>query len=342
MAKSRTASRTITALALVSAGTLAFSACAATGSDSGDDAGKLPDKITFVVPTSAGGGVDTAARQLQPYLEEELGSNITVVNREGGATTIGTGSILESKDCSTILITAIPHIILSYLAHDVDYDLDSFAAVGGVSTEPGVIRVAKDAPWDSLEDLIDDAKSRPGEITFSVSEAVSSNSFGIEQIEEAAGVDFNIVPYDGGGPSRLAVVSGEVDATHAGVFNSLPIADDTKVLAVQATENKWGPVTGDAPTVNEALDVDLPDNESTYNVWTSAACADEHPERYQALVDALASAVGSAGLEADLKELGEELKLDPRDPEQVESDAKASEEQIKALMNENPDLFNGE
>ncbi len=334
----------ITALAATAVVAIALTGCSGAngaGTDAGDEA-TLPDRITFVVPTSAGGGVDTAARQIQPYLEEELGSTITVVNREGGATTIGTASILNSDDCSTILITAIPHITLSYLTNDVDYDLSSFAAVGGVSTEPGVIRVAVDAPWDSFEELIDDAKARPGQISFSVSEAVSSNAFGLQQIEEAAGVDFNIVPFDGGGPSRLAVVSGEVDATHAGVFNSLPIADESKVLAVQSAENRWGSVTDDATTVNDALGVEVPDNESTYNVWTSAACAEQHPQRYQALVDAVAAAVTSDGLLADLKELGEELKIDARSPEQVEEDARVTEEQIRAIVAANPELFTGE
>ncbi|WP_199434789.1 Bug family tripartite tricarboxylate transporter substrate binding protein [Qaidamihabitans albus] len=338
MAK-HTASRAVMAVALASAGAFALTAC---GTGSGSTGTDVPDQITLVVPTSAGGGVDTAARQLQPYLEEELGSTIAVINREGGATTIGTASILQSSDCSTILITAIPHINLSYLAHDVDYDLVSFAAVGGVSTEPGVIRVAKNAPWDTLRDLVNDAKARPGEITFSVSEAVSSNSFAITQIEEATGADFNVVPFDGGGPARLAVVSGEVDATHAGAFNSLPIAEDTKVLAVHYEKNRWGPVTDDAPTVNKALGVEVPNSESTYNIWTSTGCAKEHPERYQALVDALDAVVTSDGLKSDLKELGEALKLDPRTPEAVEADAKAAEDQIRTIMTDNPDLFKGE
>ncbi|GAA3929251.1 tripartite tricarboxylate transporter substrate binding protein [Microbacterium soli] len=330
------------ALSLVAVAAVLLTSCSAGGQQGAEDDSAVPQKMTFVVPTSAGGGVDTAARQLQPYLEDELGSTLTVVNREGGATTIGTGSILESTDCSTILITAIPHITLSYLAHDVDYDLSSFAAVGGVSVEPGVIRVAKDAPWSTLEELVTDAKQRPGEITVSVSEAVSSNAFGIAQIEKATGADFNIVPFDGGGPSRLAVVSGEVDATHAGVFNSLPIADDSRVLAVQASENRWKAVTDDAPTVKEALGIDVPDNESTYNVWTSAECATNHPERYQAIVDALAAAVNSDGLKSDLEKVGEELKLDARTPEQVESDAKIAEDEIREMMADNPDLLSGE
>jgi len=339
-------STTRSAVVVLAIAATALSGCSSPGTPGATDTSAPAaeeaslDRLTIVVPTSAGGGVDTAARQLQPYLEDALDATVVVENREGGGTTIGTTHMLSNADdCSTIMITAIPHINLSYLTNEVDFDLSSFAAVGGISVEPGVIRVRNDAPWQSLSELVEDARSDPGSVSFSVSEPVSANVLGLHKIEAAAGVDFNIVPYDGGGPSRLALESGEVDATHAGVFNSLGIDESTRVLAVHQEENRWPEETDDAPTVSEALGVDAGVSESTYNLWTSATCAEENPDTYQSIVDAVESVVTSDALRADLEEVGEQNKLDYREPERVMSDAEAQEAELLELMAEDPDLF---
>ena len=348
------------ALAGIAAGALGLTACASSGpasdgtesesecdalalvpaSDGTESESVALDQLTIVVPTSAGGGVDTAARQLQPYLEESLGATVVVENHEGGATTIGTMQMLNNgDDCSSVLITGVPHINLSYIVNDVEFDLSSFAAIGGISVEPGVIRVANDAPWASFAELIEDARERPGEISFSVSEPVSANVLGLREIEAAAGVDFNIVPFDGGGPSRLAVESGEVDATHAGVFNSLPIAESTRVLSVQHDENRWAEETDDAPTVAEVIGADVAPSEATYNLWASAACAEGSADVYDALVSALEQAVTSDELRAELEPLGEQNKLDYREPERVLADAEEQEAAILQLLEEDPSLL---
>lgn len=334
------------AILVLAIGATALSGCSSpdtpgtSGTAASGAEGASLDQVTIVVPTSAGGGVDTAARQLQPYLEESLGATIVVENREGGGTTIGTTYMLSNADdCSNVMITGVPHINLSYLTNEVDFDLESFAPIGGISVEPGVIRVRNDASWQSLSELVDAARAEPGSVSFSVSEPVSANVLGLRNIEAAANVDFNIVPFDGGGPSRLALESGEVDATHAGVFNSLPIAETTRVIAVHQEENRWPDETDDAPTVSEELGVDAGVSEATYNLWTSATCAEQNPDAYESLVDALESAVGSEELRAELEEVGEQNKLDYREPDQVQSDAEEQEAAILELMAEDPGLF---
>lgn len=317
---------------------LALSGCAS--DEAGTDFSGTP--LRWVVSSAPGGGFDTTARQLEPFFTDALGTSATVENHEGGGYAIGAQTMLTNgADCTSIVTHGVPHLMFSYMTQDVDYDLSSFAPIGGISIEPGVIRVRNDAPWQNIKEFVDDAKARPGQIKISVSDLQSNNYIALLQMERDLGIDLNIIGYDGGGPSRTALVSGEVDATHAGVFNSLSIADDTRVLAVSQAENKWPEVTDDAPPINEALGTQLPPNASNYVLFASAECRDNSPERYQALVDALKTSLENEEYLATLGKLGEESKVSYLTPDELEDLAQQSQSEIEQLLQANPNAFSG-
>jgi len=331
--------------ALVAAPLIALSACGDAASSGGggggtDDGPLAGQRMRFIVPTSAGGGFDTTARQIQPYVEEQLGATLVVENLEGGGYAIGTQAAINAgDDCSTILFHAIPHLPFSYLTQEVDYTLDDLAPVAGVSIEPGVYRVRDDAPWQTMEELVADAKARPNEIRLSVSDLTTSNFVAVKQLQDITGADFNVIPYDGGGPARTALISSEVDVTEAGVFNSLAIDDGTRVLAVNQPENEWPDVTDDAPTTSEALGEELPPDASSYGVFVTAACESGDPEAYQAIVDAFAAAVEDEEFVATLDDLGEADKIDYLAPEEYGQLAQDSAQEIQDILDENPEAF---
>lgn len=328
-------------LTLLAGVVLLTSACS---SDAGGEAATdfAGEQIRIIVPTEPGGGIDSTLRQLEPFLSEALGATITVENVPGGNSVLGTQRVLSADgDCLTLLGHNVPHIAFSYLVAPVDYTLADFAPIAGVTTEPGVIRVGNDAPWNSLEDLVADARARPGQIRFSVSDLASSNFLGLLQIQEELGVEFNIVPYDGGGPARTALVAGEVEATHAGVFNSASIADTTRVLAVHDEENLWADVTDDAPTVNEALGVDLPPQSSRYSLFAPATCAAESPERYQLLVDTVEQVLGAEDYLAALEALDETGKVSYQNPEELRGLIESAEQEIGAVLATDANAFGG-
>jgi putative tricarboxylic transport membrane protein len=314
------------------------------GSANGDgDAAENPlsgQRVRFIVPTSAGGGFDTTARQLQPYLEKQLDATLVVENLEGGGFAIGTQTAINSGgDCKTILFHAVPHLTFSYLTQDVDYTLDDLAPLAGLTSEPGMYRVRDDAPWQSMEELVEDAKARPNQIRLSVSDLTSSNFVAVKQLQELTGADFNVVPYDGGGPARTALLAGEVDVTQAGVFNSLPIDEGTRVLAVNQPENKWPEITDDAPTTSESLGMDVPYDSSNYGLFTPASCRENNPDTYQALVDAVAAAVEDPDFVANLEKLGEADKISYLPADEYGELAESSAQDIKDILAEDPDAF---
>lgn len=299
------------AVSLVAIGSL--TACGGAGesadADSNNQSG-LPDTITMVVPTEPGGGFDNTARGLESGLEEALGTDLAFEYSPGGELTIGIQTMLEgSQGCDSLLFHAMPHVALGAVTQEVPWQFEDLAPIGGATTQPGIIRVANDSPWETLNDLIEDARQNPGEITVSMSSFASPHFLAIRDIERVTGVEFNIVPFESGAESRNAVVSGEVDMVHAGVFNTLPVADQTRALAVHTAENEWPDLTNDAPTVNEALGEDLAERVTQYGLFTSQECADGNPDQYAELVTAVEEVVNSEDYAGVLSERDELASL---------------------------------
>ncbi|TVS16886.1 MAG: tripartite tricarboxylate transporter substrate binding protein [Gammaproteobacteria bacterium] len=263
------------------------------------------------MPTAAGGGFDRTTRMLQPHMEAALGVPLEVVYRGGGGFAIGATTLLrEGADCHNVMIHGTPLLHFSHLTQNVRYTWDDFFPVGSVNIDPGVVRVRNDSPWRSLEELIEDAHARPGQIRVGIAGRTDVGHFGIREIERAAGVDFNIIFYDGGGPARTALAGGEVEVTHTGAYNSLPVAEESRVLAVHQPENLWKDITDGAPTVGQALSAEVQPNDFRYQMWVTRACRDNHPEHYAVLAEALESAVESPGYLAALESAGEFGSLD--------------------------------
>lgn len=327
----------MSSIAVVAVAGLVLAACGDGGEDGDGEAAEVEDEfptqnMSFIVPSSPGGGADTTARQMQPYLEEILGVSVSVENRGGGNFSVGPTALLASpgsRDCHDFQLHAPPILQASYLTQAASYDLSDFYPISGITIEPGVIRVADDSPWETLEDLVEDALANPGEITASISGPTDANYFGILDIAEATGAEFNIIPYDGGAPARNAVLAGEIDFTHAGMFNSLGIDEGTRVIAVHQPENTWPEeLTYNAPTVNDALGIDTPPVQTTYGLYVTAECYENYPERHQLLVDAVRQVQEDEQYLADLEAAGEVAKVRNVPPDEYHAEDLDIEERM--------------
>jgi len=318
-----------------------LAAATACAPDSGGDEDSLSgETVRVIVPSEAGGGFDTTMRQIQPELEEKLDATVTVENQEGGNFAIGTQAALNAEqDCTTVLFHGVPHLPFSYLTQKVDYTADDLAPLAGLTVEPGVFRVQNDSKWKTLQDMVDAAKQNPGEVAVSVSGKTSNNYVAMLALEEATNTDFNIVPFDGGDPARTALIAGDVQATHAGIFNSLSIADETRVLAVSQDENEFPESTDDAPTANEALGVELAPNGSNYALWVPKGCKADHPERYQVLIDAVEAATKDKDYVARLKKVGAEKSVEVLSPAELGTLTQESVTEIEDVLADDPKAF---
>lgn len=301
-------------LAAVSLLAVAGGSNLATAQDGVKDA--LPfDQIRMISPFAPGGGMERSARQFQPAFEKALGLPVVVDPTPGGGTALGSATaVRDGADCSTVLFAPLPHIQFAYLTQEgVGYTGKDLIALGQMYNEPPIIAVFGNAKWDSLEELIEDARERPGEIRFSVSSVNSNFNLGLLELERAADIDLNIVPYEGGSPARTAVRAGEVDGTHVGLYAIAPELEEWKILGVEEEEVSLPGVVGDAPSVTKALeemghDDHRPAMEARIGVFVSTQCRENHPDRYEALLEAVNGALNDPLLAETLKDAGDETK----------------------------------
>lgn len=310
----------------------------------GDDQEEVDDyppaALDFINAYSEGGGVDTNMRQIQPYFEEALGTNLSIDYRDGAGTRIAANTVAEDSELLRIggtLSPATPAAVAFDEAEgeDPDFTLDDLRPLGTLSGEAAIIRVRPDDDrFQTIEELVDYADDNPGELTVGASGPTNRNMLSIIQLMEATGIDFTLVPFDGGGPTQTALLQGEIDVAARSVYNSASIADESTCLAIYAEENPEPDLTNDAPPINEALGTDInydPTN-GTQFYYVSADAAEAHPSRYEHVQEAFYEAHQNEEYREDLDEIGELGKLVWNDPDETEEILRAAYETYQEFI----------
>lgn len=190
--------------------------CASTGGNSAADPADFPkglDSIEMIVPFSAGGSTDTVARLVAPRLEASFGVPVQVINKPEGNGQTGLQEIANSRaDGSVIGSANLPSIFTTYLDPntDVDYDRDSFAPAGGVTTFGSVLVVRTDSGIKDLDDLTEKATAAPTNINMGA--GAVDDLLPVTALEKATGAEYNLIPFAGGSADKLtALLGGKVD-----------------------------------------------------------------------------------------------------------------------------------
>ena len=217
---------------------------------------EYPNKpIRILVPFAPGGVVDVAARILGQKLAERWGQQVLVDNRPGGNGFIAVSATAKSApDGYTLLMAHSGEFAVNpAVFKDVPYDLDrDFIAITMVSDAPMVIGVQSTGRIQSLKDLVDAAKAKPGTVGMSTPGTGSVNHLAGEWLGLAAGVKFLHVPYRGGAPAMVAVAAGEVPFGVAAVSSAMPQIKAGRVKVLALTTAKRSPVDESWPTIQEA------------------------------------------------------------------------------------------
>src|SRR5690625_4066863 len=143
---------------------------------------------------------------------------------------------------------------------DLNVEPEDLYPLGAFTQEPSAVLAGRHTGYDSMTEFIEDAKARPGEVVASVGSVTDIAHLGLLEIEEATGIELNKVFYGGGSPARDALIQGEADISHAGIYNAQGVASSVDFLAIQTGENQWPELTDDAPTAVEEVGGDLPDS----------------------------------------------------------------------------------
>lgn len=210
--------------------------------------------IQMIVPWSAGGGTDAVARQLAAGLEQELGQPVNVVNRTGGAGIVGHTAIAMARpDGYTIgLVTAELTTYRNIGTATVSYE--KMAPIAMVNLDAAAFTVNADAPWQELNEALEDIRANPGSYTVSGSAPGAAYHLAFAGFLDQQGIDPNsvaLVPSEGAAPGLQELAAGGVDF----VFSSLPETQSMRrsnrvhTLAVFADERL--PAFPDVPTAEE-------------------------------------------------------------------------------------------
>ena len=299
-----------------------------------------PDgNISITIPTGEGGGADRDARTITQVWAKYLERNTEFSYYPGAAGQVGYEFFMKSKaDGTRLLFSNIgPEVIMLEL-QDVPITIgEDLVYIQKTSTEPMAIWVGANSKFETLQQLIEEAKTRP--VTISVSRLPHPASIGMLALGEATGAEFNLIPYGGGNPTAMAAITGEVDASALPLANPITFGPEARVLGIFADENPVPDQTGNAPTVNEAAGTDLPPLTSSRAFAVQASVLEEFPERVEILKKTIRETLSDPDYVAAVKATGVPVEfIDPGDQDAAMAEAaKTAELAIKYR-----DLLTGE
>ncbi|NOE27535.1 tripartite tricarboxylate transporter substrate binding protein [Ruegeria sp. HKCCD6157] len=218
--------------------------------------------IMMMVSYGAGGATDFQARivTMTAGNEDALGMPIAIINKPGAGGRVGWNWFATQAEADGYTLGAynIPHFIAQSIKGGVEYSADSFEPIANWGADPAVFVVAKDSPFNSMEDVVTYAKENPGKLTFSGAGLFVGHHIAALQLEKEAGVKMAYIPTKGGGAAAMkAVIAGDV----MGGVNNLSDAfraqeaGNVRILGVFDLErNEFLP---DVPTLKEqGFDID--------------------------------------------------------------------------------------
>jgi tripartite-type tricarboxylate transporter receptor subunit TctC len=210
--------------------------------------------IRVIVPQSAGGSTDLAARAVTQRLTDVLGQPVVVDNRPGAGSLIGTELVAKSPpDGHTLLAVAASFTINPSLHAKLPFDpVRDFAPISRVCTLPHLLVVHPAVPVKSVKQLVALAKARPGQLNVATSGVATSTHMAAELFMYMTGTKMVAVPYKGGAPGNIALVSGQVELYFATISTSLPHVRNGKLRALAVTTAKRSVAAPDYPTVAQA------------------------------------------------------------------------------------------
>ncbi len=212
--------------------------------------------VRVIVPFPPGGANDIVARILLPKLSEQMGQSFFVDNRTGAGGTIGSAIVAQSKpDGYTLLIQSVAsHVSNPHLYKKLPYDaLGDFVGIASLGRLAGVLTVHPSLPPRSVKEFIALAKSRPKEILFGHAGFGSFIHLNTVILESAAGIRITQVPFKGGGPAVVGLMSGETHAMAAGIGDIIEYIKSNRARALGVTTLERVSQLPGVPTIAETI-----------------------------------------------------------------------------------------
>jgi tripartite-type tricarboxylate transporter receptor subunit TctC len=215
--------------------------------------------IRLVVPYAPGGPVDVTARLLAERVKDSLGT-VIIDNKPGAGGNIGADAVAKAApDGMTIGIAAVAtHAINPWLFAKMPYDAaKDFAPITQMVRVPNVLvmnaETAARLKINTLADLIAYGKANPGKLNYGSGGNGSAGHLAGEMFKQGAGIFAVHIPYSGGNPAQLALLSGQVDFNFDNLATAAPNIRSGKLKALAVTTLRRSPALPDIPPVADTL-----------------------------------------------------------------------------------------
>jgi tripartite-type tricarboxylate transporter receptor subunit TctC len=286
--------------------------------------------ITLIVPFAPGGPADVLARLVGQKMSEDLGQQVIIDNRSGANTIVGAQFAARAQpDGYTMLLAIDGTLVMNpFLYTKLAYDpFKDFEPVSLIALVPSALTANINNPANTLKEVIDIEKKKPGTFQIGVSTPTSQVAIGL--LNMMAGTNMVIVPYRGGTTQITSMMAGDIPLGHESVNVALPLYRDKKVKIIALTGLKRLALAPEIPLISETFPgFDL-------GIWQSVVVPTGTPKP---IVDRLFAALQKAMASPDVIEKLSAVGIEPtisKSPEEfgafIKSQAEVREKVIKAV-----------
>lgn len=209
--------------------------------------------IEIIVHSSPGGGSDLFARQIANLMEREgiVKQKIQVVNRTGGGATVAVNYLAGKKGDPYTFMNTTTGPLTTVLRGATRLKFEELVPIAMLAEDPNLAFTRFDSPFKSMKDVIAAAKKAPKKVNVAIGTIGGSEHVSAHRVAQAAGVEFNIVAFKGGGEAATALLGGHVDLSFGNVQEQMGQIEGKKVRALATMTDKRIPFLPDVPTMRE-------------------------------------------------------------------------------------------
>ena len=242
-----------------------------------------PDhNIEVIVPTAEGGGADRNFRAFSSVWKTKLGVDFEPGYYPGASGRVGYEIYMgkNAPDAYSLIFGNMGPEVLNWAMKAPTFDINDYFYFGQVDVDPCCLFVGAESPYQTLDALIAEGKKR--RMTVGTSRMAHPASIGLLALGEKVGADFNLIPLQGGKGTVAGAVTGEVDFSVLTSGSVIAAGDSVKTLLVFG-KNRVGAALNDAPDINDAFGMNLPEMLSARAFGIHRKAAVDHPDRFERL-----------------------------------------------------------